>query len=170
VRARPFGNALRLVAAARAREKAFLPRQRVQHVGGGVRIVAGGDEVGQAAVVGFIFLHAGIAQREVAGGLARDPRQPVGLREHAHREDAEAAQDGALLLPLAMVADDVPDLVREHGGELVLAVDDRHEAPRHVDEAAGDREGVDDVAVDQRERALAGEARGARELLAQAAT
>ena len=49
---------------------------------------------------------------------------------------------------LRVLEDDVRDLVRQHRRQLALVVGQRQDAARHVDVAAGQREGVDDGAVE----------------------
>ncbi len=44
------------------------------------------------------------------------------------------------------------DLVAQHAGELSFGVEVRQDAARHVDEAAGEREGVDGRIVEDAER------------------
>jgi hypothetical protein len=157
--ARPFGDALRFVAAAGAGEELLVPGERAEHAGRGAGIVAGEAEVTDAEIVRFIFLLARIAEREIAGRIARKAGKALRAGDEPHRNHAELAPQRSFLLPLAMVGDDMAELVREHGSELRFAVDDPHQPARQIDVAAWNRKGVDDVAVHQSEGALAAKLR-----------
>src|SRR3712207_2008375 len=102
----------------------------------------------------FRSLLARITQSEEACRRPGEASQPLRAGDGLDGSDAEPAPERPSLLPLHMLADDVADLVGEHRGKLALAVDDAHEPARHVDVAAGDGEGVDDVAVHEGEGAL----------------
>jgi hypothetical protein len=130
-------------------------------------IVAGCDQIADPEIVRFIFLRARIAEREQLRRLPRDPGQLLGSGDQPDRKHAEFPKQGALLLPLAMITDDVAELMREHRGELRLTVDDAHQPARDVDVAAGYRKGVHHVGVDEREGALPFQIGSLRQLLAE---
>jgi hypothetical protein len=164
----PFGNGARLVPAARPAHILLVPPERSEHVAGGPGIVAGGGEVADTESVRLIFLVARVTQGEIFGGPAGDPGEVLGPGDRAHRPHTEAPPQRPPLLPAIVGGDDVADLVRQHRSELVLRVDDAHQAAGDVDVAAGHGEGVDDVAVDEGEGAFPLEARRGGDLVADA--
>src|SRR3546814_9344930 len=56
----------------------------------------------------------------------------------------------------------MPDLVPEHAGQFRLVVHQRHQLPRDIDIAAGDRKGVVDRRVEQGDGEIAARVRQAR--------
>ena len=115
-------------------------------------IPSGLGRVLHAQPVGLQLVVASVLQEEHAqrglGGALQRPR--LGNEDAEQREtDAGARRLRVLLRRVARR--DVTDLVAEHAGKLRLVVEKRQDAARHVDVAAGKREGVDRGLVHDRE-------------------
>ena len=144
--------------------KRFLVLEHLDHVDHVLRVVAVARQVLGAELVGLRFLVAAV-RGDVAGrGRLRDLAREVGRAAHArafeHRakhRGGQHADAGALLAGGALrtvAGGHVADLVADHAGQLGLAVEVGHDPARHVDIAAGQREGVDLRAVEHGEGPL----------------
>ncbi len=115
----------------------------------GVRIVAGLVHVLQAEVIGFAFINArelqeGHRDRELHALI--DGVASPGVRDENHRGDhghLDHVLMGGLLGAVARA--DVGDFVSHHAGEFGFFVGVENQAAVDVEEAAREREGVDDV-------------------------
>ena len=135
--------------------------ERREHVLHRIGIVAQSGEVADAEIVGLIFLRSRVTQSEIFGRLPGHSGQAFRAGDEPDGKDAQGPPEGPALLAPAMGGDDMADFVGEDRAELGFTVDDAHHAPGEIDVAAWNGEGVDDVAVDEGEGALAVEARGA---------
>ena len=119
------------------------PLEHAKHLGHLARVVAGAAHIAQAELVGLTLIVAGKLEVE-------DPERPARragvLRDlgACHAAGGETETDQLLLTHLGgrVPGGDVADLVAHDGGELGLVGEMGEESPRHVDEAAGNRERV----------------------------
>ena len=120
------------------------PVEGLEHIGHFPHVVIEAQRVFEPQLVGLVFRVAAVLEEQHSEPLAGDSGElrDVGGENAAHAE----AQRGELRLADLLhrvPGGDVPDLVPQHGGQLGLAVHVGEEAAGHVDESAGQREGVD---------------------------
>ncbi len=129
----------------------LVPAKCLQHLGSGMDVIPCLLQIADAECIRLILLTARVALREILCGLPRQPGEPFRTGQPCC-EHPQTAPQRASFLALRMASDDVADLVAEHRCQFRLAVHDREQSTRHVDVAAGYRERIDNVAVDEGER------------------
>ncbi len=129
--------------------------QRLEEVGHGRRVVAGAAEIAHAELVGLELLAARVGLGEAVAGLLAELAQElrallaaeIGAGQRAEHAQPAGEQPARRLPGGAVPGGDVADLVANDTGELGLVLRQRQEPPADIDIAAGQREGVDDLAV-----------------------
>ena len=116
-------------------------------------IVVHPTHVAQAEIIGLALVVARVFEKQHAEGLSRETAVAPELGA-SDRADNEAHLRELLFCQLArrMPGGDVPDLMAHHTGKLRLGVQVGEDAARDIDEATGEREGVDHGIVDHAKR------------------
>ena len=180
VRGQPVATLARLAAggAGLVGGKLLLHLQHRDHVDHVLRVVAVAHQVFGAQLVGLQFLVAAVAG-DVAGRrtLRRLPGQLAGTAhtvglghraQHAGGQHADAGGGLAGGAGGAVAGGHMTDFMADHACQVGLAFHVGHDAARHIDIAAGQREGVDLGAVEHGEGPLqVGAMRFVGQLLAQ---
>ena len=155
VRTRPFGHRPR--AAGNLRVEIALRRQRRQHVRQGARIISARRQIADAQVICLIFLAARKFERQQLAaradaaldqpGKARIAQQRAG--QHLQQCAANRVALRRLLPPLAMLRGDVAHFMAQDACQFGLVIHQCHQLARHINIAAGNREGVIDRGIEQ---------------------
>ena len=129
-------------------------QQDLEHLGDAGGVDAGPHHVRHALGVSLVLVlprevREGRIGAEPDGGVAQFVIADVG--EHADRGEPDVRPLRLLHLADGVAHGDVPDLVAEHPGHLGQVLGAFDEAAIDVDEATGDGEGVDVLAVDDEE-------------------
>ena len=118
-------------------------------------IVPGARQVAHAEAVGFDLLFPAEARSDrtgrKTGEIGEKAAELAVPRCGVHDRDGEPAEQAPRHALGAVAGGDMADLVADHAGKLGFVVRQRHQAPCHVDVAAGQGEGVDHVAVEDRD-------------------
>ena len=129
------------------------PRQRGEQPFHALGIPAVRRCVRHAEPIGLELIFAAVLEEQHA---ERDLRESLkGLRlghENSENREAAAGQRLARVGRGLMARVDMTDLVAEHGRQLRFVAQERHDAAREIDVAAGQRERVHRRLVDDRER------------------
>ena len=130
----------------------FDPAERRQHLRNAVGIPAGARHVLHAEAVGLRFVVAAVLQHQQTETALAELRERTRRRhEDAAENEPELRAGRSRVLLRCMTRRDVSDLVAEHAGQLRLVLQERQDAARYIDVAAGQGERVDGGDVDDGE-------------------